>query len=528
MSAGDLCCMLRNSDSTEAPSAGEDYVEIVRDLRQSLTLGPVSVVLSIASYAVLYPLIVERYGYSTIGLWGLLTAVSTALLAADIGFSLQVQRDTSLSMSADEHEAMRADISASRGLYTAVWLLAMAAAVLAYPVIQERAGAVYAANALFYSIVAVSTSAWLLLLAALDRAVLIGLRDASFTYVAAISTPVITFVVALYGVLGGRPIEGFSTALLLGSVVLLGAFRLRLRRRHHSWAEDLLPRGSFLDLKRAARFAYRGSGFYAGTIGLVIREPVIRFITAGVAGLVGVAALDIAFRATNAARGLATTGAAPMLSAFALFSRERNSEGSLRFTRDSLATILIRGGLPVATVIAFSPLIPIWLGQPNAEVVAATRIIALWGFITLFNVPFWYCLLANHDEKFAAGTVWIQGISLLGLFPLSQLVDLSAVSVAAYWLGSSLLTQSAIYARVGRRFVSLSATFGFRRVRVAVALAVASVVVALVISMGLDPSRIGTALPMVVAWAGWSLVYLGFLLLVRSRRWDSSKNVGLP
>ncbi|GEM_PF-2616082 len=505
-----------NREPTVAGSETDSYSRVLGDLRRSLTLGPVAVILNLAAYALIYPLIVRRFGYSTIGLWGLMTAILTAMTAADIGFSLQVQRDTSLSMSESQRDGMKVNISASRGLYTGVWMLAVGAVILAQPLIHNRAENIYPGGGLFFSVILVTTSAWVILLANLDRAVLIGLQDAPFTYIASISTPVITFAVGLVGVLNDRPIEGLAIAALTSSLVLIGMFRLRLNRRHRSWSAARQSGRSFFDLKRAMRFAAQGSGFYAGSIGMVLRQPLVLFITAGVAGLVGVAAVDIAFRATNAARGLATAGTAPMLSSFALLSQQFESRNTLRFTQDSLVTILERGVLPVTTVIAFAPLLPLWLGESNAELVGTTQIIALWGLLTLFNVPFWYCLQANHDERFAALTVWIHTLSLVALLPLSRVLDVSVVIVACYWLGAGILTQIGIFVRIQKRFMPLSSVFEANRVRILTVLAVVGAVIAIAASIVFEPAKFGNSAMLIGAWLAWSAIYVMLVATLHS------------
>ncbi len=205
----------------------------------------------------------------------------------------------------------------------------------------------------------------------------------------------------------------------------------------------------------------------------------VRFVAAASVGLVAVAALEVSFRVTNAARSLAIAGSGPMLSMFAGFARGENAGLSRRFTADALAAVVFRGGLPLAWVIAFSPVIPVWLGTDNRDVVVVAQVIALWGALTLVNVPFWYELLARHNETYAAATVWIHALLLLLLVPASGFLQVSAIGIAWYWLTSSLLTQGAIMWRSHRRFDSLRPALRTRAVHWSMGLAMGALILAL-------------------------------------------------
>ncbi len=254
--------MAFDNDGITARGASDGYARTVRDLRRSLTLGPGAALLSIALYAILYPLIVSGFGYEVLGLWGLLTAVSLALLAADAGFSLQVQRDTTRNLSPSAHRGIRSDIAASRGLYLS--LAAAAGLILTFvaPSLGDRVDGVYSSTGLvrigrhphrrgrrstFRSTRPSSPS---------------GLEDAPYTYVVDLTRPVVTFAFALAGIRIGAPLEGLGAVATLASssTVALG-YRYRIWRRHAGWLTVKPARHSTFNLPRAIGFAFRGRGF---------------------------------------------------------------------------------------------------------------------------------------------------------------------------------------------------------------------------------------------------------------------------
>jgi len=88
----------------------------------------------------------------------------------------------------------------------------------------------------------------------------------------------------------------------------------------------------------------------------------------------------------------------------------------------------------------------IWLGDFPGGIISATIILAVWQFITIMNVPFWYLLQASHHEKIAAIAIWVHTVSVLLLLPLVFTgINISLDQLLIYWTITALLTQILIY-----------------------------------------------------------------------------------
>jgi len=487
------------------------YQTIVGGIRRSLSLGPISTILSSISFAILYPLVVRGFGFEVLGIWGLIAAVAAALRTADIGFSLQIQRDASPESGERELLRLRQDIAASRGIYALLWGASLLLIVVLRGRITSATDGIYPSGGVILAVILATTAAWLGLSMTLDRAALVGLQDAPFTFIVASVPPTFTLAVGIPGTLLGWPLEALGAAMTLGAFVSAIAMRMRLQRCHPAWTS--IP-GSLIWLfrpRRALRFAVSGRGFYFGAVGMLLRQPVIRFVASGVAGLAGAAAIDIALRASDAARGLAVAGSAPLLSGFAELRRQSAVPEIERLCRDTLVSLCLRAGLPLATLIALSPHAQLWLGEPNSDVVTSLQLIAIWAMITVVNVPFWFLLQASEDESYAAMTVWIHAGSLLLLVPMADSWASGTAFVAGFWLAGGIATQVAIFARVSRRHLQLKPIFGDPAVVRSLGLVVMAGATGLCFAVVVGQSG-GLAFAVLV----WAVAGASYLVLARS------------
>jgi O-antigen/teichoic acid export membrane protein len=416
--------------------------------------------LSAAGYLFLYPLIIARFGADVLGLWSLMAAMATALLGADIGFSQLLQRDAGSDRTEPELRQAKADLISVRSVYVVLFSVLGLLVLSAGAIWARMAGDVYDSRRLTVSLAIMTVAVGARLAAQLDGAVLAARQDATYVHWLLGVAPVVTLGTALVGVYLAAPIEGLALGSLLGALVLLAAFSLRLRVHHPVWEHLAASVPVRARAGRAIAFARRGRSFYAISIGSLIRGPLLRFVVAWTLGLAAVAVLEVAFRVVNFARGLITAGTSPLLPTFAIFERTGNRSETLEVLELSFLVIVVFGTAALGTVVAVSTtLLPLWLGDFDPAVVPATRIVAVWGLLTLLNVPFWWHLQGVGDERYAAASVWSHTAALILLAPLALFVAFDVSDVVLYWTVAAAMTQILIFWRAHRRHDVLAPVF---------------------------------------------------------------------
>ncbi|MEX2621052.1 MAG: hypothetical protein WD250_12640 [Egibacteraceae bacterium] len=423
-----------------------------RDIGKSVLLGPLRLAVPSLGYLALYPLLLRRYGVEVVGLWGLISALSTVIAVADIGFSQLLRREVNPRTDHSTLRERRADHSCAQGLYLLLLAAGFVVLLLSSPAISDAVKGVYPAPALVGALLVLMAASALQLILQLDDAVLSGLQDAAFTHGVRALTPILMVAGALGGALTGVPIEGLSAGTFVANAVGLALLRRRLHRHHPQWAaaETALSRGEWV--RQTARTARRGWHFYSIAIGSLVREPLARVIVAFMLGLPGVAVWDVAMRVTRVARDLITAGLTVLYPSLASLSQARDRAEMVRLMQLTLILVAIVGGSSLGLLIGTAGLaIPLLFPTLGQGAPTTTQVLAIWNLITLLNVPFWYALQATGFERHAAWSVWAHTASLGLLVILAAPFSFTVVSVALYWTVSAVVTQVLIFGQVHRQ-----------------------------------------------------------------------------
>ncbi len=254
-------------------------------------------------------------------------------------------------------------------------------------------------------------------------------------------------VIAIIGALFYSPIEGFAAGFLLANFFLLIVYHFRIKNKHTTWSRiniTLTLKETSVRLKELFK---QGWQLYSVSLGMILRQPVIRYVIAIIMGLPAVGIFDIAMRVTTTSRDVITSGFASLYPSFSYYYRNKERDKLIEIITISLMLLIPVGAVSLVTLVFFPELIySVWLGDFPGGIVSATIILAVWQFITILNVPFWYLLQASHHEKIAAIAIWAHTISVLLLLPLVFTgINISLDQLLIYWTITALLTQVLIY-----------------------------------------------------------------------------------
>jgi O-antigen/teichoic acid export membrane protein len=169
-------------------------------------------------------------------------------------------------------------------------------------------------------------------------------------------------------------------------------------------------------------------------------------LIAATAGLPQVAIFDLAMRVTQTARDAIAAGFGVLYPSFAILVRKHQQDAIVEIIQVSLMILISAGALSLGLVIALAdPILSLWLGSYPKDLEPSIVILASWQMLTLFNVPFWYLLMASGNERIAAYSIWAHTISLLLIVPASSLFDIDTIGLLIYWSVTSVLTQLLIF-----------------------------------------------------------------------------------
>lgn len=455
---------------------------VFRDVGLAAMLAPLRLVVPALGYVVLYPVILDRSGLRVLGLWSLLSTISVYMTLVDVGFSQLITREAGRDVGLAGRVQTGMDYLAARRAYLVVGAgitcLASAAAV----VIGVTASfSVYPPAGIAVALPLMVATAAIVLTAMLDAAVLSGFSDNHFVQGVSAATPVITFATAIAGAFLRHPVEGFALGGLLAALSQLALFRYRLRRTHPRWRQEVeLPWGD--TARRVIGLTRRGTFLYAVSAGFLAREPIFRVVVAGLTGLAGVGAYDIALRVTRTLREFTAAGFTALYPAFAYFHRIDAREQMARLLRIALLLLLGGGALTLGVVLAFpNTIFDLWLQDVPPGLVSAARLLAIWQLVTIANVPFWFLLQSTGHERVAAISLWLHTTAVLILLPLSRAFQVNLSELLVYWIVTGMLTQVMIYVFTQRRLGLLLPVVRNRRVLGLLALVTAFVSIVTVV-----------------------------------------------
>jgi len=421
--------------------------QVKRDLKLSVLTGPLTFIIPVLSYLFLYPIILSRSSLEVLGIWSLYVTTVSFFTVADIGFSQHFMREAGADRDKETLIKLKKELLSAKRFYLLLSLGGMVIVFLLKNSLFTSTENIYSSTALFYSALILVIGTTLQLISSLDAAILSAHADNYFVKLVRSVSPIFTYSVAIIGALFYLPIEGFAAGFLLANFFLLFVYHFRIKNKHIAWSiinVSLTLKETNAKLKELFK---QGWQLYSVSLGMILRQPVIRYIIAIIMGLPAVGIFDIAMRVTTTSRDVITSGFASLYPSFSYYYRNQEREKLIEIITISLMLLIPVSAVSLVILVFFPEFIyGLWLGDFPTGIVSATIILAMWQFITIMNVPFWYLLQASHHEKIAAIAVWAHTVSVLILIPLVFTgINISLDQLLIYWTVTALLTQFLIY-----------------------------------------------------------------------------------
>ena len=421
--------------------------QIKQDLKLSVLSGPLTTIIPILSYAFLYPIILTRTNIEVLGLWSLFVTTASFFTVADFGFSQHFIREASKEKTGNVLNIIKSELTSAKSLYLILGLLVPIIILALNEVLFISNEKIYSPSGLLFSALTIVAGAIIQLISSLDAAILAARVDNYFVRLIRSISPLFTYGFAVAGAILNYSIEGFAIGFFISNIFLLTVYQLRLRAKHKEWSLIRISgsfKKSFGSIWALLQKTWK---LYSVSVGMLIRQPIVRYVIAIILGLSSAGAFDIAMRVTTTVRDLGAAGFNPLYPSLSYFHRKNDREKIIRVIRISLFILIPFGVISSILLVSYSDVIyKIWLKEIPPETLAATYILVIWQFITLLNVPFWYLLLAAHKENIAAVSIWVHTLSILLIIPLAIVVfNFTIYSLLIYWTLTAVLTQILIY-----------------------------------------------------------------------------------
>lgn len=420
---------------------------VKRDLKLSVLTGPLTFVVPVLSYLFLYPIILSRSSLGVLGIWSLYVTTVSFFTVADIGFSQHLIREAGADREEEILIELKKELLTARRFYLLLGVGGIAIVFLLRNSLFTYTENDYSPSALFYSALILVIGTILQLISSLDAAILSARADNYYVKLIRSVSLIFTYGVAIIGALIYLPIEGFAVGFLFANSFLLFIYYIRIKKKHTAWSKisvTLTLKETSATLKGLCK---QGWQLYSVSLGMILRQPVIRYVIVLIMGLPAVGIFDIAMRVTTTSRDVITSGFASLYPTFSYYYRNKERDKLIEIITISLMLLIPVGAVSCVILVFFSePIYSIWLGDFPVGIISATIILVVWQFITIMNVPFWYLLQASHHEKIAAIAIWIHTASVLLLIPLAFTgINVSLDQLLIYWTVTSMLTQVYIY-----------------------------------------------------------------------------------
>jgi len=431
---------------TGPPAPSSAVFNVQRDIFRSALAGPLRFIVPVAGYFILYPLMLDRAGLAVLGLWSLLSTLTSYLGMADVGFSLLITREAGRDRSEGEAIQCRRDHLAARRVYAAVAAVVLGALLFAGEGLFLGLSEYYSPGDLLLATMALVVGATLQITARLDAAVLAARNDNYGVQLVLAITPVFPFAASVAGTLLGAPIEGLAAGALLSSLSQIVIFRHRLKRHHPQWAAAAVALSPFETLLHLRSLMRRGWHLYVISVGFILREPVFRLVLGVSLGPQAVGLYDIAMRVTHTIRDIAASGFTALFPGLAVLHRGDERKATIELLRVSLLALGAAGTSGFVLLLLFAgEAYSLWLGELPGGLVMATRLLIIGNLITLANVPFWYLLQASDNERFGARALWLQTAAVLALIPAGGIVEYTFPGMLTYWIATEFVMLVSIY-----------------------------------------------------------------------------------
>ncbi|MBL6934964.1 MAG: lipopolysaccharide biosynthesis protein [Alphaproteobacteria bacterium] len=431
---------------TGFPTPSSTVFNVQRDVFRSALAGPLRFIVPVAGYFILYPLMLDRAGLAVLGLWSLLSTLTSYLGMADVGFSLLITREAGRDRSEGEATQCRRDYLAAKRVYAAVAAVVLGTLLFAGEGLFLGLSEYYSPGDLLLATMVLVVGATLQITARLDAAVLAARNDNYGVQLVLAITPVFPFAASVAGTLLGAPIEGLAVGALLSGLSQIVIFRHRLRRHHPQWGAEAVALSSLETLLHLRSLMRRGWHLYIISVGFILREPVFRLVLGVGLGPQAVGIYDIAMRVTRTIRDMAASGFTALLPGLAVLHRGDERKATIELLRVSLLALVAAGTTGFVLLLLFAAEVySLWLGELPGGLVVATHLLVIGNLISLANVPFWYLLQASGNERFGARALWLQTAAVLALVPAGAFLDFTAPGMLAYWVATEFVMLVSIY-----------------------------------------------------------------------------------
>jgi O-antigen/teichoic acid export membrane protein len=435
--------------------------QIKQDLKLSVLSGPLTTIIPILSYAFLYPIILLRTNIEVLGLWSLYVTTASFFTVADFGFSQHFIREATQEKTSDELATIKLELFSARRFYFILGVIIILTILALNEVLFKSTEKIYPSSGLLFSALVIVLGAIILLISSLDSAILSARADNYFVRLIRSISPLFTYGMAVTGALLSYPIEGFAIGFLISNIFLVVVYQLRLKVKHKDWHGINISVSINESLSSIRLMLQKTWRLYSVSIGMLIRQPIVRYVIAITLGLSSAGAFDIAMRVTTAIRDLVAAGFNPLYPSLSYFYKKNERDKIIRVIRISLFILIPFGVISTVLLISYAEILyKFWLKEIPPETLSATFILMVWQFMTLINLPFWHLLLASHNEKIAAISIWVHTVSILLIIPFEALgIHFTVYSLLVYWTSTAILTQFLIYYFVEKKMSLFNVIF---------------------------------------------------------------------
>ena len=414
------------------------------DLKRSFVAGPLKIFFTLVGYVFLYPIILNQSGPKVLGLWSLLAAMPVVLNNFDIGFSLILMRDVGRAENEQQLKDAYFDYIVARKTYIWIIILLLFLSVFIYSFLDLTT--VYNSFGFSFALTFTIFALGLQLIGRLYAAILSGSGHTYYTQIIEAIVPMIIVMGSLLGAIFLIPLEGYSVGLLVASIIRIVVLRRKIKRNLPYWPAMPINWTLLEYIKHLLFLIKRGWHLYSSSLGIMIREPILRYTVASLFGLEIAGLYDIAIRVSRTGREIVASGFLSLYPIFSHYIARNKQKEVLKTSIISLVLLMISGGLSLSLLLILNEFIfNIWLGEFSAFLVKITGILIIWNGITLLNVPFWYLLQAGGFEKKSAIAIWLHSILTIMLIPLAIHYNFNVTEVLTLWVFFSLFTQVMIF-----------------------------------------------------------------------------------
>ncbi len=421
--------------------------QIKHDLKLSVLTGPATFVIPVISYFFLYPIILSRSSLEVLGIWSLYVTTASFFTVADLGFSQHFIRESGKDRDKNILSALKIELVSANRFYLLLGLMGVICISIFRNSLFGSVENIYPLNSLYNSALILIISTILLLISSLDAAILSSRADNYYVRLVKSISPIFTYSFAIIGALIKLPIEGFAIGSLISNLFLVWVYRKRINNKHGEWYELKIKLSVKQTFKSLKTLTQRGWKLYSVSVGLIIRQPILRYVIAFGLGIPAAGIFDIAMRITSTSRDVVSSGFGSLYPSIAYFFRINEKTRILEIIRKSLMILMPIGFITTAVLIYNADFIfRFWLHEVPPGSVFATGILAVWQLMTIMNIPFWFLLQATHNEEIAAVAIWSHTIFIILLIPLYILkINFSIDQLLIYWTITALFTQILIY-----------------------------------------------------------------------------------